>query len=153
VVLKPAERIHTIEIPINGFSLLVPTAGTAEVVNVAPLTTIPFGPVWQLGAIGWRAQAIPILSFEALIGAAPGAPVAGSKIVVFYPLKGCREWEFFGILSASEPRPHTVDQGLIPAGARDLPDTPYVAAGLKVDGRFMVIPDMEALSAVFYAHH
>jgi len=150
MALKAADRIHTLEIPINGFSLLVPTAGTAEVINVGSLTTIPFSPDWELGAIGWRAQAIPIISFEALIGAAPSAPVPGSKIVVFYPMKDRREWNFFGILSASEPRPHTVDQEAIPAEANDLPDTPYVAAGLKVGGRLMLIPDMDAIAKVFY---
>ena len=32
----------------------------------------------------------------------------------------------------------------------ELPDTPYIAAGLKVEERLMFIPDFEALKKVFY---
>jgi hypothetical protein len=32
----------------------------------------------------------------------------------------------------------------------ELPDSPYIAAGLKVDGRLMLIPDLEALKKAFY---
>ncbi len=147
---KATERVHALEIPINGLSLLVPTAGTAEVVNVPELTPIPFSQEWLVGAIGWRMQAIPVVSFESLMGGAAHSPAPGSKIVIFYPLTGRREWEFFGILSSAEPRPHAVDNSALTANPADLPDTPYIAAGLKLEGRLMAIPNMDALKAVFY---
>ena len=36
------------------------------------------------------------------------------------------------------------------ATSAELPDTPYVAAGLKLGGRLLAIPDLEALKKAFY---
>lgn len=146
-----AERIHTVEIPIAGMSLLVPSASIAEVANVPVLTPIPFSATWLLGALSWRQQALPVVSFEALIGL-PVEPVgAGSKVVVFYPLTGRKEWEFFGMLSAFEPRPHAVDSSNSDvAGADDLPTSPFIAGGIKLAERIMAIPNMGALKRAFY---
>lgn len=135
----------------RGVSLLVPSASIAEVVNVAEIRAIPFAPAWLLGAMGWRSLAVPVVSLEALMGArAPDARL-GAKVVVLYPLAGRADWEFFGILSSAEPRPQTIAAAeSIAAAPSELPDTPYVAAGLKLTGRVLAIPDMEALKRVFY---
>jgi chemotaxis signal transduction protein len=150
--VKPAAsaRIHALEIPTRGASLLFPSAGIAEVVNVAELTPVPFGPPWLLGVTGWRSLAVPVVSFEALLGAAAGRPAPASKVVIFYPLGGRREWEFFGVLSSSEPHPQTIDSAAVTVNASELPDSPLIAAGIKLGNRLQVIPDMAALKQVFY---
>lgn len=148
---KAAARIHALEIPVRGMSLLIPSASIAEVANVPELAPVPLSPAWVLGAIGWRTLAVPVVSFEVLMGAPAAAPAPASKAIVFYPLGGRREWEFFAILSASEPRPQAVDPAIaIAATAADLPDSPYVAAGLKVGDKLMLIPDFAALRKAFY---
>jgi len=38
----------------------------------------------------------------------------------------------------------------IAAEPGELPDTPYLAAGLKSDGQLLAIPDFDALKALFY---
>lgn len=146
------ERIHALELPLTTVSLLIPSASTAEVVNLSGLTAVPFGAPWLLGVMGWRTLAVPVISFELLMGARPRqAPSATSKAVIFFPLPGRKEWEFFGILAAAEPRPQTVIASLaIPVEAGELPDSPYVASGLRVEGKALVIPDMEALRKAFY---
>ncbi len=146
------ETIHTVEIPVSRFSLMVPSASIAEIVNVSEMTPIPLTQHWVRGAIGWRMLGVPVVSFETLVGGgALRDPSPGSKIVIFYPMQGRAEWEFYGILSSSEPRPHTVNSGAsFPALASELPDTPFVAAGIKVGGRLMLIPDTEALRQAFY---
>lgn len=149
---RPAQdRIHTVEIPIAGMSLLVPSASIAEVTTVSPLTRVPFGASWLLGAVAWRQQALPVISFEALIGFSTSEIGASSKIVVFYPLTGRREWEFFGLLTVAEPRPHAIDAVTAAAAEADeLPATPLIASGLRLAGRIMTIPDTEALKHAFY---
>ncbi len=145
------QRIHTLEIPVRGLSLLVPSAAIAEVVGVSPLAPVPFAPPWLLGALGWRSLAVPVVSFEALMGASSADPALGAKIVVFYPLPGRADWEFFGLLASAEPRPLTVDPGeAVAAGGAELPDSLYIAAGLKQAGRLLAIPDLDALKKLFY---
>lgn len=149
---QPAQdRIHTVEIPIAGMSLLVPSASIAEVTTVLPLTRVPFGANWLLGAVAWRQQVLPVVSFEALVGLSASAVGTSSKIVVFYPLTGRHEWEFFGLLTVAEPRPHAVDAAMAATvEADELPGSPLIATGLKLAGRIMAIPDTEALKRAFY---
>lgn len=145
------EKIHSLEIPLASGSLLLPSAAIAEVTNYADIQPIPGCAPWVLGVCGWRNQAVTVVSFEMLLGGEVVAPTPGSKIVVFYPLPGRREWEFFGLISSSEPRPQAIDtQGVVAAEGGELPESRLIGAGLKVADRLLAIPDLEALKSVFY---
>ena len=112
---------------------------------------VPLAPGWLLGVMPWRTLAVPVVSFEALMGATVTGPTPSSKVVILYPLPGRRDWEFFAILTHAEPRPQTIDPAhAVAATSAELPDTPYIAAGLKLGGRLLVIPDLEALKKAFY---
>ena len=54
------------------------------------------------------------------------------------------------MFATAEPRPQVLDGSQPVAEASELPDSPYIAAGLKVEERLMFIPDFEALKKVFY---
>ena len=145
------ERVHALEIPLRGSTLLVPSANIAEVINAGGFTSVPLAPAWLLGAFAWRTLAVPVVSFEGLMGEAVTAPTPGSKVVILYPLPGRRDWEFYAVLTHAEPRPQMIDPAhTVAATSAELPDTPYIAAGLKLDGRLLVIPDLEALKKAFY---
>lgn len=147
----PAERIHSLEIPLAEGALLVPSAAVAEVANPTELHPLPGTPRWVLGVVGWRSQAVSVVSFEALLGRAPSFVTPASKIVVFYPLAGRRETEFYALLSSSEPRPQTVTSGAIEEeDPARLPDTPLIAAGVRLKDRTLYIPDFDALRRAFY---
>lgn len=143
------ERIHTLEIPLSGGSLLVPSAAVAEVMNPLPLIPVPGAPPWVLGAMGWRSHPVPVVSFEGLLGQPVPGITSLSKLVVFYPLAGPRNWEFYALLAAFEPRPQPVANIEAEDPAR-LPDTPFIAAGVKVKDRVLFIPDFEGLRSAFY---
>ncbi len=145
------DRIHSLEIPLQGVTLLVPSAAIAEVTNPTALHPVPGAPPWLLGVMGWRAQPVPVVSFEGLIGQSMPSVSAGSKIVIFYPLPGPRDWEFYGILSLAEPRPQPITSDSLEAeDPARLPDTPFIAAGVRVKGRLLFIPDFDALRQAFY---
>mgnify|MGYP001559726926 FL=1 len=145
------DQIHGLEIPISGLSLFLPSATIAEIVNVGTLTPVPFAPPWLIGAIGWRTVAVPIVSFEALLGGAVTAPRPQSKLVVLYPLRGRADWEFVGLLTASEPRPYMVQTATtVTPSTDDLPVTPYLATGIKLGDRLFGIPDLDRLRQAFY---
>ena len=140
--------IHTLIIPIGGIPLLVPSAIIAEVVNVPELVPLPFSQQWVLGVVGWRQRAVPVISFEALMGAGVTPPGLHSKVMIFFPLPGRTESEFFGILTSSEPQPRTIDsaEGLV----TEAPESRYIATCLKFGDMLVGIPDMDALKAAFY---
>ena len=144
------DQIHALALPTRAGTLLVPSATIAEVVNVPELGVLPLSPLWVIGTVGWRSLAVPVVSFETLMGGTPAAPVAASKVVVFYPFSGRAQWEFFAILSVGEPRPQSVDVGAVALGRGELPDSPYIAAGLKFNGQPMWIPNLDELKKIFY---
>lgn len=143
-------RLHSLEVPLEGMTLLVPSAAVAEVINPQYMAPVPFSQPWLKGAIGWRTLAVPVISFETLLGASAKAVPASGKLVIFYPLGGRKDWEFFAMFATGEPRPQLLDGSQPVAEGSELPVSPYIAAGLKVDGRVMLIPDFEQLMKVFY---
>lgn len=145
-----ADVIHALTIPTQAGVLLVPSALIAEVVNVAEMAPLPLSPPWVLGAVGWRSLAVTVVSFEALLGGKASTPAAHSKAVVFYPLAGRPQTEFFAILSSAEPRPQAVDGSAVSLAPTELPKTPYVAAGLKHNGSALWIPSFDELKKAFY---
>jgi chemosensory pili system protein ChpC len=144
------DQIHALALPTRAGILLVPSATIAEVVNIPTLSPLPLAPPWVVGTVGWRSLAVPVVSFEAIMGGTPAALSATSKAVVFYPLAGRAQWEFFAVLSATEPRPQSVDGSAIAMGPGELPNSPYVAAGLKFNGQPMWIPSLDELKNIFY---
>lgn len=150
-VRRADDRIHSLEIPLTGFSLLVPSAAVAEVTNPTSFTRVPGAPPWFLGVMGWRSQAVPVVCFEALLGQPIPPAAAGTKIVIFYPMADARDREFYGVVALAEPRPQQVVSNLVePEDPQRLPDTPYIAAGVKIKGRPSYIPDFDALRRAFY---
>lgn len=147
---RSGPRLHSLEVPLDGITLLVPSAAVAEVINPLSMAPVPFSQPWLNGAIGWRTLAVPVISFETLLGAQATTRPAAGKIVIFYPLGGRKDWEFFGMFATGEPRPQVLDGSQPVAEGAELPDSPYIAAGLKLDGRLMLIPDFEQLKKAFY---
>jgi chemosensory pili system protein ChpC len=148
--LRVGPRLHSLEVPLDGLTLIVPSAAVAEVINPLTLAPVPFSQGWLKGVIGWRTLAVPVISFEALVGMpAPASPAAG-KIVIFYPLNGRSDWEFYGMFATAEPRPQALSHSEPVATDSELPDIPCIAAGLKVGGKLMLIPDMDEMKKLFY---
>lgn len=147
---RSGPRMHSLEVPLDGMTLLVASAAVAEVINLQNLAPVPFSQPWLNGAIGWRTLAVPVISFETLLGAPSVTRPATGKIVIYYPLSGRKDWEFFAMFATAEPRPQVLDGSQPVAEGSELPDSPYIAAGLKVEERLMIIPDFEALKKVFY---
>jgi chemosensory pili system protein ChpC len=143
-------RLHSLEVPLDGMTLIVPSAAVAEVINPLALTQVPYGQPWLKGVIGWRTLAVPVISFETLVGMPEPASHAAGKIVIFYPLSGRSASEFYGMFATAEPRPLSLSQNEPVATGSELPDLPFIAAGLKVGGKLMLIPDMDEMKKVFY---
>jgi chemosensory pili system protein ChpC len=144
------DQIHALAIPTHAGALLIPSATIAEVVNLSAMVPLPLSPPWVLGTVGWRSLAVTVVSFEALLGGAAATLADNSKAVVFYPLAGRAQTEFFAVLSSSEPRPQSVDSSVIALAPTDLPQSPYVAAGVKLNGQTLWIPNLDEMKKAFY---
>lgn len=143
------DRIHTLILPLAQFSLLVPSALVAEVVNVSEVGTLPLAPPWLLGIMNWRARPVPVISFDYLLDTPVPVATARAKIVIFYPLQGRKPWEFFGLMSNAEPQPRTF-QDPEALSNRVANESPYIATALQLDKYVVGIPELGALKRLFY---
>jgi len=143
-----SQSVHTLLVPTTTFSLLIPSAIIAEVVIVTNLSPLPAGPNWCAGLAAWRNRVIPVISLEVLTGSNYTPPGPRSKYVVFFPLPGCHESQFFAIQSLSEPQPKNISdtEGMI----IEKPDTPLAAAALKLETATGIIPDLKWLKTMLY---
>lgn len=144
-----ADRVHALLVPLVRNTLLVPSALVAEVVNAVPLQTIPLTEPWLLGMMNWRSRPVPVISYDLLLGDAPMATTARSKIVVFYPLDSRGPNEFFGVLTTAEPQPRTFHDGQALTQTVEN-KTPYFALAIQLEKIVVGIPDLNALKALFY---
>jgi chemotaxis signal transduction protein len=146
IALQP---VHTLEIPMQTLSLLVPSACIAEVTSVVPLTPLPRSPVWVLGVVGWRSRPVTIISMDALVNGGVRPVVQGAKMVVLYPLPGRPSFYFFGFLASAEPQSHTIDSTVAAENA-DTPDNAFIAASIRLARGVAGIPDFDALARALY---
>lgn len=146
------ERLHTLIVPIQSQSLLIPSAMTAEVINVPTISRLPFSQPWVIGVSAWRRRAISVVSWEMLLGAREEPPIFNrSKLVVFHPLQGRNHWEFFALLASSDPQPHMVDNtGALTASATGAAESPFIGAITTIGKQEIVIPNIAELARTFY---
>ncbi|GMR17734.1 MAG: hypothetical protein BMS9Abin33_0127 [Gammaproteobacteria bacterium] len=146
---QTGSSVHVLEIPTTSVQMLVPSATVAEVINVSELTKVPKTPSWCLGVIGWRTRAVPVISFEALLGDTESWVGPRSKVLIFFPIPGRKDFEFFGVLATSEPQPHSVimTPNLIASPPKQ---SKYIASAINIRGHVVAIPNMEELKRAFY---
>lgn len=146
-----AHTMHALVIPTTRVPMLVPSAITAEIMSVPRLNPLPFSENWLLGVIGWRSRAVPVISFENLLGD-PTPPILHhrSKVVIFQPLSGLSEWDFFGILASADPHPYSVGSATDLKASSTPITSPLVATTVTVGRTAVVIPDLDGLRRVLY---
>ncbi len=146
-----SHSMHALILPTTRVSLLVPSTMTAEIMTVPKLSPLPFAEPWVLGVAGWRKRAIPVVSFEILLGdRVPPVIHPRSKVVVFQPLAGHSEWDFFGLLVSADPQPYTINDEVDLRPSETPVNSPIVGATVTIGRTAVVIPDMEALQRIMY---
>ncbi len=143
-----SQSVHTLLVPTSSEALLISSAVVAEVITVSNLVPLPAGPDWCPGLAAWRNRALPVISIEALMGKPYVPPGPRSKFVVFFPLPGCHESQFFAIQSLSEPQPNNISDtaGMV----AETPNLPIAASALNLDGVIAIIPDLNWLKETLY---
>lgn len=146
------ERLHTLIVPTQDYALLLPSAMTAEVINVPTITKLPFSQPWVIGTIGWRRRAVSVISWEILLGGREVPPVFNrSKLVILHPLQGRNHWEFFALFASSDPQPHMVDSASeFEANGTSGIESPFIAAVTVIGKQDIVIPNMAEFEKALY---
>jgi len=98
------ERLASFWVPMQQKSLLVPQVVIAEVIASAAVTPDSEAPNWLLGWLDWRAQSVPVISYEAANGQALAADSSATRVAIFNVLSEGNETLFFGLRIQGIPR-------------------------------------------------
>lgn len=142
--------VHTLLINMDYGYLLVPSVMVAEVLPVEVIYSGDSPRHWVLGRIHWRTLSISVISFEHLVSDLRPTRDNYSRVVVFYPLPGRRNDDYFGLLTTRDPRSMLVSEDLTNCALPDNVTGRYIASAVEVRGRVATIPDVDALATAIY---
>ncbi|MEJ2326263.1 MAG: chemotaxis protein CheW [Chromatiaceae bacterium] len=137
--------IRGVVLDIGGVELLLPSATVAEVVYCEEPRPHPAAPLWLLGTVPWRDQAVPLVSVRAG-GQDPHEVRRGprARMAVCYSPTPGSDQPYLGILAVGPPR-LTVFRGEA-MGPGELPAAnPFVLHALTYMDRPAWIPDIDAI--------
>lgn len=143
-----AGDVTTLLIPTDIAPIIVPASAVAEVIPRASMHSIPMTKPWTLGFIVWRGLPVTVVSFEALVGGTPPI-VEPARLVVFYPLSGCADEEFFAIATNHEPHSLIVGSDVAAAPMPYGVAPEFVAGTMQHDQQIVVIPNLESMKQAF----
>ncbi len=135
-------------VPLAGLRIILPNTCIAEVVTYQPLDPIDDGPEWLLGAMDWRGERIPVISFEAAndIGVAEIAKT--TRITIINGISGRPGLPFYGIVSSGIPRLLTVDRDGLLKNPEPEQELPLALEYALVGNETCIIPDQDAIEAL-----
>lgn len=107
---QPVKRVATVDgllLPVVGSPLFVPMAAIAEIIPARGinLSAHPGNPAWLYGWFSWRDQHIPLISYEAAVGAVAAVIEESSRIAICNAVASAAERGFYALVIQGLPRP------------------------------------------------
>ncbi len=134
-------------LPLQGLNLVVPQAAVGEVIARPEVERVPGAPEWVSGVFEWRAEQLPLVCVERMLGRdRPEADSAGARVVVLYGLGDCAGLDYYGIEVSGIPHPVLLRRQMIDELGEDLGEGGgLIGRAVVVGGQPGLVPDLEAL--------
>ncbi len=145
---EAVSAIRSLLIPLDGQYMLVPNSAVAEILTYRETRSVPGAPDWFVGMLSWRNQTIPVISFEAVSGAAAPTVNPRTRIAVFNTVGANPAYlRFYAVMTQGFPSLINIDKASIaPLGGEEtLADG--VASKVLVAGRPAAIPDLDYIES------
>lgn len=142
------DEIPCLLLPLVNRTLLVPTVTVAEMVPMGPYEGEADSPDWFLGFFEWRAQKVPLVSFELLAGEAGATVAAKGRVAVLNNTGVSDELPFIAIPTQGIPRMARVSAEDIQEDA-NVEKKPFELMRVKIGMEELAIPDVTALENVY----
>lgn len=150
IATPEAVSVHALVINMGFGSLLVPSVMVAEVLHISAIHEADSPRPWVLGGINWRGLSVPVISFEQIVSNLHMGRDDYARAVVFHPLPGYRQDDYFGILTARDPRSIVVGEDLKACALPNSVSGRYIASAVEIRGQVAMIPDIDALATAIY---
>ena len=144
----PDISIRSQSIPLAGMRLLLPTTAIAEIVDWQTPAPVADAPDWLLGMMAWRGLQIPLLSFEAANGEAPGEVQRRGRVAVLNGIGGDPDLPFYAVQAQGIPHLTSADQHSLQAISEPESLLPLVSGIASLQDQEVLIPDLDKLEAL-----
>jgi len=96
--------INCLLLPIGRLGLLLPSVCVAEVLPWRQIREVADSPDWLMGTLAWRGDAIPVVRFETINGAANTANSQNECVAVMNRCRSVHSDAFYAIATDGLPR-------------------------------------------------
>lgn len=141
-------NVHSLLLPIESSSVLLPNAAVAEVLPYVGPEPVPNSEKWLLGKLDWRGCKVPLVSLEVVMGEKHQENADDARVAILYSLNGTKNNPFIAIVLQGLPRlfqashasvnPHELNSALPQA----------VLSYAKVKDQQVIIPDLDKLESL-----
>ncbi len=145
---ESANEINSFLLPLANGDLVIPDQSVSELLPFMNVDTRPAEgkPTWFVGLLNWRGQKIPLLSLEAMSGPVDLSEIRRSRIAVITTLNQNARMAHVALLVTGIPRLMQVTPDNCTLTS-DTPDSIGVKAVASLEGKEVMIPDLEVLES------
>jgi chemosensory pili system protein ChpC len=143
------EELYSLLVPLADERLIIPRACVAEVVRFTPPEQEAGAHEWMMGTVNWNGRALPVVSFEGVLGKDKPVATGRTRIVVFYATTGQLKSGYFGVLTQGFPQLVRVNEDVLQLHTTDgWPKGAPVLCRVKMINEYPLIPDLDKLEAM-----
>jgi len=141
------QEIKCLILTLKKENVLVASAAVAEIISVENITPLANSPVWMAGEINWRGAAIPLVSFEAVMGEDSISVNRNTQVAILYVLNEDTELKssYIGLIVSGVPHVSRFTSKQITVDEESKKEHSMVAQRVKVNGVSMSILDIDAM--------
>ncbi len=146
--IQKAEEIYSLIVPMLERDLLVPNVSVAELVPMGKIDQPQEKhPEWFIGALDWRGERVPLLSFEQANGEDQNSLTPQARVAILNTLSDNPQMPFIGIVVQGIPRlSHIKSEELNQVDTDDLGKA--TLARVNYHNMHLDIPDLDYLESL-----
>lgn len=146
------EELYALLVPLANERLIVPRACVAEVVRYTRPEHVADAPPWYLGSFSWSGRDLPLVSFEAMLGAVVPEMSGRTRIIVFHAIGHGLKTRFFGLVTQGFPQLVRVNPEVLKLeDPSRWDDSSPVICQVRMINEYPLIPDLERLEDELHA--
>ena len=98
-------------LPLQMDGLLLPDVTVVEILKIKNISPLLKTPEWLIGTVSWRGEALPLISFESLNGAATVDPKTITRVAIINGTADNSHLPYYAVVISDTPSLHEISEG------------------------------------------
>lgn len=139
-----ALRVRCLRLPLHNMTLLLPNTVVAEVIDYREIEQTSSMPEWLLGMISWRGRAVPLISFEKLLGEELAFHSEETRFVICNTLNSNANIPFIALQIEGLPHLSVVSSDMLEMEDETRSER-SIQASLRLNEENVIVPNIDVL--------